>query len=658
MSESQYPMIDRYIKYITTRTTLTNDNIEKAIHMSLKDLMDIEPENPALITAFKETLRVYPESKSLLSHFMAGKYTEKKISEILTIPEKAEPGGPSVPSSKRTTIRDDLNLFDTLYRKRTPNSLNEALELGKNILRAGQLDDQQIQYIEERLNQIEDIIQREDFTNNLPEEVAIIFNKRHTPINSGMWVLARDHVKSARELLLEYVERDPEQYGHLRNWPEASRIIQECEEKIEVMGYKNVAEEKIRNGDWDNARKYYEMYLSVFIEDEAVKRKSEILREITEIMPNVKEIAEGRADPKIFPASKLGNWLRTLVQAAPIMSSSPTYSEVLELFRENIGEIIQEELVQTQTKLDLLLAYTSMIEVKATLDSIKKSLTTIGYFLSNDDPKLSKINERFSNKWRVYDIDYQEALTLKESDSENDLLQAVRKFERVENSFGAKTEITDFKKEITEKLVSKANDDASLLNAVVNFSQTKRWKLYFDRFTKYHNKREQEENAVFQNLKAKLRTGMYLRILFGMFIISGLILLTYMTNEYRLAAIAARTPTPTTTPVIITTTPLPTLTSIPSPTFTPFPTPRPVALVSADRKPYYYYVLEEPNGKQAKAYVTNNQSIKINQCVDVDGQLWVEVLFGQNDNLSGWLEFEKISNISGDYTCEPGGTNN
>lgn len=58
-----------------------------------------------------------------------------------------------------------------------------------------------------------------------------------------------------------------------------------------------------------------------------------------------------------------------------------------------------------------------------------------------------------------------------------------------------------------------------------------------------------------------------------------------------------------------------------------------------------------PNGKKQTAYVVNNQSVMISSCVEISGITWVEIIFGDGPSLRGWLELEKLDNITGTLTC-------
>lgn len=659
--QSPNPQLERYMSYIIRRRAVSEDEIEQAIHTSIKDQMDIDSENPAILAALQETIRYHPNSSNIIREFLRKYYHDTKVEEIISVAQVEKKISPQTGRPGAMTVNEEeaIERLEHLYRIRTPSSLDEAVKLAKDLLKSGKLDEQQKQRLEIRLNQIEDLIQRGSFSTELPEEVAITFNQHQTPYNLGMWSLAHDYVETARKLLYVYIEKEPQKYGHLSDWSEASRIITYCKEMMEIQGFKNKAEELINTGNWEEAEKYYRMYSSIFEDDQPVLEKLERLKELLLVLSNVETVANGEVDVTTYRITELSTWLKILENSAPVLASSSKYSEILSSFRDNVQSSVDKEISTVQTKLDELSEIHLMSDVKLALDEIGYLIQSIKPLVTKGATEFNRSFQRYKAKKSNYE-EYLVALSLVESDSEKELLDGLRIFEVSEREFGKKDELRKFRQHNSERLIQKGSKQISIMKSILSSSIIKRIKIYIDRAQENFTDRELIENETFVDLVRLLKIGKFIRISFVVLFIIGIMSFlgfSIFSNREKLAnttqtAIAlAHTPTITFTPVVITNTPLPSDTPSPTVTATIPPTPYPNASVNAQQEPYFFQVYDTPNGIKQTAYVINNQPVMITTCVEINGITWVEIIFGDGLSIKGWLELDKFDNINGTLSC-------
>lgn len=600
MTERQTPNphLDRYMSFIIRRRALSEDQIESAIHTSLKDQMDIDSENPAVIVALQETIKYHPDSKNIIGVFLSKYYDDAKVEEILSVAEvetkRFSPTGR--PGAMSVSEEEAIEKIEQLYRFRTPSGLTEALQLCEDLLKSGKLDDQQKMRLEIRMNQIEDLIQRGAYSTKFPEEVAYTFNLYETPYNSGMWKLALEYVETARDLLVKYIEKDPQKYEHLSDWPEASNIINHCKEMIEVQGFKEKAEEYINSGHWEDAENYFGMYISVFEDDEPVLNKIDRLKEILLVLNNIESVANGTVEASTFPTTELSTWLKALENSAPVLSSSSRYIELISSFKNNLQSAVDQEISRIQNKLDDLPDIHMMSDVKLELDEINKIINSIKMLVSKETTEFNRILQQYRGKKSIYG-DYDDARSLMKNDSEKELFESLRIFEDVEREFGKKDELKKLRQKVSETLIQIGRKELSIINSIINLPIIKRTKLYIERADENFTDRELRENETFTNLENLLKLGKAVRIsAVLLLVVSVLAFFGYSIsanlkenqNATQTAIAFANTPTVTFTPVVITNTPFPTDT--PSPTITPTipPTPYPEASVNAQQPPPFY----------------------------------------------------------------------
>ncbi|MCZ2122747.1 MAG: hypothetical protein LC108_10835, partial [Anaerolineales bacterium] len=204
-------------------------------------------------------------------------------------------------------------------------------------------------------------------------------------------------------------------------------------------------------------------------------------------------------------------------------------------------------------------------------------------------------------------------------------------------------DIYNLRRDIAKSLISRANQKVTFGGAVFFSRNARRANFYIEKAREVVNEEELKDIDAYEKLTSKLKSGRVVSILLLVFICICLLATSALGGPKVVSYLAATsTMTPSLTPTI-TMTPSPTL------TVTPSPTQMPVAVVNIST---YMNVYDRPNGKTQTAYVTRDQVVAISDCVTDDNNIsWVEIVWGENNSLKGWLPLEKLDDINGSLYC-------
>lgn len=648
-TQSPNSTVTQYINYIQYTRGVSPEDIRKILNDKLRHEMDLHPEkkDPDVLHALRETIKYHPNTKEVVKEFLAKYLSHDEVAKVINEAEKElekeeKTSGNNKSEATSVDNRDKLERFEKFYYDRTPQSLSNAQALGAELLQGGGLSIHERKRINDVLSKIETALQQKDFSTDMPVEVRALFNKHRTPAQSSMYHLALKYVEDAHDLLKKFAKDQPDKWSHMLPWSEAERLIAELSEKVEILNYKDKADEFIVSGNWIEARNFYRMYLNEFVNDEPVNKKLERLSQLLDSLDNIKNVALG-ANIDIYSIEKLSAWYKVLQNAAPVLGSSPAYNELTNSYIGSVRPIIIRELNQAQQDLSKLNTLGNMGEVRRSLQKINETLVVIELLaVGSESTVLKTISEEYERKITSFER-YEKIVMQSKSGDEEQLFNAMRSLSLLSSEFGEKEDIYNLRRDIAKSLVSRANQKVTFGGAVFFSRNARRANFYIEKAREVVNEEELKDIDAYEKLTSKLKSGRLVSILLLVFICICLLATSALGGPRVVSYLAATsTMTPSLTPTI-TVTPSPTL------TVTPSPTQMPVAVVNIST---YMNVYDRPNGKTQTAYVTRDQVVAISDCVTDDNNIsWVEIVWGENNSLKGWLPLEKLDDINGSLFC-------
>lgn len=641
--------VTQYINYIQYTRGVSPEDIRKILNDKLRHEMDLHPEkkDPDVLHALRETIKYHPNTKEVVKEFLAKYLSHDEVAKVINEAEKElekeeKTSGNNKSEATSVDNRDKLERFEKFYYDRTPQSLSNAQALGAELLQGGGLSIHERKRINDVLSKIETALQQKDFSTDMPVEVRALFNKHRTPAQSSMYHLALKYVEDAHDLLKKFAKDQPDKWSHMLPWSEAERLIAELSEKVEILNYKDKADEFIVSGNWIEARNFYRMYLNEFVNDEPVNKKLERLSQLLDSLDNIKNVALG-ANIDIYSIEKLSAWYKVLQNAAPVLGSSPAYNELTNSYIGSVRPIIIRELNQAQQDLSKLNTLGNMGEVRRSLQKINETLVVIEPLaVGSESTVLKTISEEYERKITSFER-YEKIVMQSKSGDEEQLFNAMRSLSLLSSEFGEKEDIYNLRRDIAKSLISRANQKVTFGGAVFFSRNARRANFYMEKAREVVNEEELKDIDAYEKLTSKLKSGRLVSILLLVFICICLLATSAIGGPRVVSYLeATSTMTPSLTPTI-TVTPSPTL------TVTPSPTQMPVAVVNIST---YMNVYDRPNGKTQTAYVTRDQVVAISDCVTDDNNIsWVEIVWGENNSLKGWLPLEKLDDINGSLFC-------
>lgn len=648
-TQSSNSTVTQYINYIQYTRGVSPEDIRKILNDKLRHEMDLHPEkkDPDVLHALRETIKYHPNTKEVVKEFLAKYLSHDEVAKVINEAEKElekeeKTSGNNKSEATSVDNRDKLERFEKFYYDRTPQSLSNAQALGAELLQGGGLSIHERKRINDVLSKIETALQQKDFSTDMPVEVRALFNKHRTPAQSSMYHLALKYVEDAHDLLKKFAKDQPDKWSHMLPWSEAERLIAELSEKVEILNYKDKADEFIVSGNWIEARNFYRMYLNEFVNDEPVNKKLERLSQLLDSLDNIKNVALG-ANIDIYSIEKLSAWYKVLQNAAPVLGSSPAYNELTNSYIGSVRPIIIRELNQAQQDLSKLNTLGNMGEVRRSLQKINEILVVIEPLaVGSESTVLKTISEEYERKITSFER-YEKIVMQSKSGDEEQLFNAMRSLSLLSSEFGEKEDIYNLRRDIAKSLISRANQKVTFGGAVFFSRNARRANFYIEKAREVVNEEELKDIDAYEKLTSKLKSGRVVSILLLVFICICLLATSALGGPKVVSYLAATsTMTPSLTPTI-TMTPSPTL------TVTPSPTQMPVAVVNIST---YMNVYDRPNGKTQTAYVTRDQVVAISDCVTDDNNIsWVEIVWGENNSLKGWLPLEKLDDINGSLYC-------
>jgi hypothetical protein len=299
-----------------------------------------------------------------------------------------------------------------------------------------------------------------------------------------------------------------------------------------------------------------------------------------------------------------------------------------------------------------------MEETRRQLASISTALATLETLVPPTDDDIRTARSRISAKQTLF-REYEELVSKTLNSSDEELIQALDRLAVIQKEFGVKVDIATERWAIIKILIDKANSKANMLSIIGGSQGAQRAQTYVDKVRKLFPEQELMQLESYLQYKTSRSRGVWMRFLILFALIFVVIIWAILRGRSTVQMIAeavfipTATPvTPTATPLVITSTPLPTSTSTSVPTLTPSATPMPHGIVSAPNAPYFFFVLDQPNGKQQSALVKDTDSVLISDCiVDSNNITWYEIRWGSDNSLSGWLNQYQLRGISGNLYC-------